>query len=204
MMPAARTALIAGAVLAAVLAPAAMVALRAERGSASFGDSERISANHVSSAVVSVAVGERTVPLVGPNLAPGDLVIGRIEIVNDGTVALHYALVASPATNDLAPWLDWRFGWSVDGRSCPPSGPSGPGTIRRTGAELADGAVVFGDPSTGAQPGDRRLATGSRDLLCVAASLSVDAPNDVQTTRFDQGFRVLGEQAVEVDGGGGG
>ena len=40
--------------------------------------------------------------------------------------------------------------------------------------------VLVGDPATGVQPGDRGLAPGTQELLCLQATLPLDAPNLLQ------------------------
>lgn len=189
---------IAAAVAVVVLGPALVVAIRAERGAASFGDRVDVGMNHVSSAEVSVELGNRTVLVTDPNLAPGDQVVGRFELVNTGTVPVHFSVEAVATNSPLASWLTWRFVWSPDDETCPvfdTSRAPAPGELTIDGPVLAAAAApLFGDPAPGVQPGDRSLAIGERDVLCLVAALSIDAPNSVQSRRLDQQFRIHAEQ----------
>lgn len=189
--------------LLVVASPTVLIVARADRGSASFGDTEVVGRNRVAAARLDIAVGERTVPIRADGLAPGDLVAGTVELVNDGTLLLRYALTVSATTTDgLATWLTWTFA-PAQGDACPTAAGwragAPAGALVVDGDALADGRVVtlVGDPATGADPGDRTLDVGETDLLCIAAELSVDAPNAVQATVSELRFVALAEQVAE-------
>jgi hypothetical protein len=191
-----------------VAAPVAVVAWRADRGSASFGDGEQIGRNRISSATVDIEAGALTVPVRGENLAPGDVTLGVIELVNAGSVPLRYSVAmtgtSDPEAASLARWLTWEFSWAESGASCPSAAARRAGTpvaIRVDGSDLVDRAsmAVVGDPTEGLDPGDRELDIDERDLLCVAVTLSLDAPNDVQSMSFSQDVVVNAEQNVAIE-----
>lgn len=191
-----RRILIAAIALAVILAPAVLVTVLGQRGRASFGDREIVGENRLTSARVSIGVGDLTVPIPGRNMAPGDSVIGAIELENDGTVPLRYAMTATTVDSELARWMEWRFGWITDGGRCTADTP-------RPFLMLADGGsfggAVFGNPAPGRQPGDRRLEVGDVETLCIEVTLLFEAPNAVQSMRFDQRFTFHAEQAVDDD-----
>lgn len=172
-------------VAAVVGAPTLVLAWRSERGGASFGDSEQVGRNRLAAATLDIEVGDRTTPLIGERVAPGDLLTAAIELVNAGTVPLRYALtVSARGEAALGPWLTWSFTPAVAG-VCPSvaawrSGGVPDATVV-AGDRLLDVAVpVLGDPAPGADPGDRVLAIDAREQLCVAMEVDLSAPNSVQ------------------------
>lgn len=191
-----KTAVITLILVAAVVTPGILAARAAEQGSASFGDNERVGRNSLSAARLDIEIGAQSVPISSSDLAPGDLLTGSIELVNEGTVPLRYSIVAQ-ATGGiqerlLAQSLEWQFFWSPDDRTCD-SGIAEESTTL-SGRAVTDGAAVAGDPATGADPGDRILQPDERDLLCIEMSFALNAPNTVQATRYSQGFTAFGEQ----------
>jgi hypothetical protein len=204
-----RTRLVVLAAISAMLfaAPAVVIAWRADRGSASFGDGEQVGRNRISSATVDIEPGSSTVPLRGEKLAPGDVTTGAIEVVNAGSVPVRYSITMTGApageASELARWLTWEFSWADAGASCPSgagrgTGPVSPGVVTIAGTEVVDRAAlpVAGDPAEGLDPGDRELDVDGREVLCVVVSLSLDAPNEVQSSSFSQDFVVSAEQHV--------
>ena len=198
-----RSTVIVLAVIAALSAPAIFVVASARQSSASFGDNEQVGRNDLSAARLDIEVGASSEPIVGFDLAPGDVRRGSLELVNDGTIDLRYAL-ASTRIQDAAPlslarWLVWTFSWS-DGRACTDIPADGRDAITVTGSDLAAGRSVAGDPTVGADPGDRVLASGESDLLCLQVSFAIEATNDVQSTTISQEFVARAEQALDANG----
>ena len=191
-------------VIAVMVAPAALIALHARSGAASFGDNERVGRNSLSAARIDIAIGSKTAPVVGVDLAPGDLRRGSLEVINDGSIDLRFSVSSTEATEpsaqSLAPWLEWRFDWSPDDQSCNSRTASAAGSTPIPGSRLADGTAVAGDRSTGADPGDRVLAPGERDVLCIEMNFALDAPNDVQAATISQEFAFDAEQAIDGAG----
>jgi hypothetical protein len=185
-----------------VAAPTVLIALRADRGSAAFGDEERMGRNRIASATVDIAVGEHSVPITASGIAPGDLTAGAAEFFNAGSVPLVYAVTARASVGELAPYLTWWFSIAEHGSICPTASewerqpPAN--RIELDGRALAgDGALpLVGNAASGRDPGDRMLDLGEADLLCVAVALAVDAPNGVQDTTTAIEFVAHAEQAT--------
>lgn len=199
----ARRTLILLVALVVMAGPAVLIGLRAQLGAASFAADERVGRNELSAARVDIAVGSRTVPIVGANLAPGDIRQGSIEFTNVGTVGLRYSVRGDVVTRqrsvDLAQWLQWRVHWSPNDADCTAT----PGaTIALDGVELVRGGAVTGDVAPGADPGDRVLEPGDTDVLCVEVEFDIDAPNSVQSTTLLQPFVAEAEQLVDTVGAG--
>lgn len=179
--------------LAALVGPIALV-LGADRGAASFGDSEAIGMNDLESAVVDLEVGASSVPLSLEAMAPGDRRSGSIELGNAGTVPLRYAIVAEGLTGrtasiDLLDVLLWEFRLA---------GPAG--CADRSGAVLFSGVMssqVVGRAEVGPDAGDRLLAPGDGETLCIDVELPIDIGNDFQAAVGEIEFVMIAEHAIE-------
>lgn len=179
-------------VLAALIGPLA-ITLGADRGSASFGDNETFGLNQLTSATVSVSVGPNTVPIDVRTMAPGDRFNGEIVIENDGTLPLRYALITelSPSTQDLLAVLEWTIAAAPVSGDCTSS--------RRS--QVFDGRVTaatfFGNPAFGEDPGDRVIAPGRTEVLCVEVELPLGVTNAFQGAEATVDLIMLAEQATE-------
>ena len=191
--------------IAVMAGPAVFVAVRSRSGSASFTATERVGRNELTAARLDLVVGSRSVPLIGADLAPGDVRSGSIEFVNGGTTPLRYSVrgaeIDDPAGVSLAPWLRWRLGWADPGADCPAELSEDRVVVELSGDELAAGTFLVGDPRSGDDPGDRTLDVGERDLLCIEVDFDVDAPNDVQAMTLAQPIVAEAEQSEVRIGG---
>jgi hypothetical protein len=175
--------------LMALAAPVALL-LAGDRGVAAFGDSAPLR-GHLSSATVDIEVGPNTVPVTVSQMAPGDRATGRIEVTNAGTLPLRYALVGEPSPGPLAPWLRWEVWDAASKGRC----DSAAGQLLAD--QVLDGVVpvaFFGDAAVGPDPGDRILDPGQVEVLCLAATLALGAPDGLQNQRLVPRFRLAAEQ----------
>ncbi|MEM1333739.1 MAG: hypothetical protein AAGG08_09800 [Actinomycetota bacterium] len=196
-----RSVVVVAVVLVVMAGPAIFIALRAAQGSAEFADDETIGDNLITAARVDIGIGTRTVPLVGANLAPGDVRRGSIELTNDGTVGLRYALrgeEVGASNRELASWMTWRAQWAGPSAACPST--LGAEATVIDGAVLGAGGPLLGDAATGPDPGDRVLRPGERDLLCLEVSLDLAAPNSVQSGSIVQPIVAEAEQLIDTVG----
>jgi hypothetical protein len=181
----------------ALLAAATVVATRTVLSSAAFSDSERLGVNEVGSATVGIGAGNGTVEMDIDAMAPGDSAVTSLDIVNDGSIPLHYTLSSEITSTAFARHVTadvWRA--ASCGRPGGPI-PDGAETLARSVPLLGAGSVsIFGDPSIGRQAGDRRLEPGERDRLCYAIRLSTDAGNTAQGLDTTQVLTVYAEQAT--------
>lgn len=157
----------------------------------------------LSAASLDVEAGQRTAPITVGALAPGDRATGSIEIVNAGDLPLHYALLMSPRGEPVESWLRWDL-WLAPAAGCggPIPGPADPGLLV-AGAVLggAHEIALFGRPETGFDIGDRVLAVGQRELLCLAVTLPLDAPDAVQGAGVAPRFVAAAEHHLTGTGG---
>jgi hypothetical protein len=202
MSPRARLTVITVLALLVVVAPMALIALGADRGSASFGDTEQLGVNRLASATVDIAVRPATAALLAENLAPGDTVAGEVELTNAGTIPLHYAVRLEGSVDaELVPWLTWSFTLRDAGQPCPEGAawhdvPASDRTDLPAATLVAGAMNLTGDPAPGLDPGDRILDVGAVERLCVAANLPVGVPNDAQAASARLVVRVDAEQLV--------
>jgi hypothetical protein len=194
MSPLQRSRLLTTAVVAAGLLATVgpvLVLVASDRSQAAFGDQVQLG-GRLSSASVDVEPGRRTVPVTVAALAPGDRAQGLIEVVNAGSLPLHYALLVQPPSVALSRWLAWDLWPAGPDGSCPQAAP--PEALLAASTLAGAGPqAVFGDPATGFDPGDRRLDPGQRELLCTAVALPLDAPDTLQGESVTPTFVVAAE-----------
>ena len=178
--------------LAALAGPLAIL-LGAGRGEASFGDSEAFGVNELSSATVALGLGPTTVPISAPLMAPGDRSTSSIELRNDGTLPLRYAVQADRSGRSLFLFeaLVWEIWLSQSDERC----------VRSAVQPLLFGGTiesetVIGNPAVGQDDGDRVIEPEGVDLLCMSALLPIDATDRYQDAAVSVDFVILAEQAV--------
>lgn len=163
----------------------------ADRGQAAFGDNELIGLNQLGAATVDVAVGPNTVGFDVAAMAPGDRFSGTLELENEGTLPVRYAIEAERAAGSeaLLSVLEWRI-WPASGGAACATSPVG---------TLFEGVMtsvdVTGSPAVGQDDGDRLIQPGDIDRLCVDVQLSIDTPNSFQGSAAVVELIVLAEQA---------
>ena len=163
----------------------------------------------LAAATLDVEAGQRTAPVTVGALAPGDRATGSIEIVNAGDLPLHYALLLSPTGAPVESWLRWDL-WLAPAQGCGGPVPTTTDPDRLVADAVLDGRAdiaLFGRPDPGLDPGDRVLAVGQRELLCLAVSLPLDAPDPVQGAAVTPRFTAVAEHhlaGTPTDATGGG
>lgn len=161
----------------------------------------------LAAATLDVEAGQRTAPVTVRALAPGDRATGSIEIVNAGDLPLHYALLLSPTGAPVESWLRWDL-WLAPAQGCGGPVPPAADTDRLVADAVLDGRAdiaLFGRSDPGFDPGDRVLAVGQRELLCLAVTLPLGAPDTVQGAAVTPRFTAAAEHHLTgADGGGGG
>lgn len=207
-----RTIVIAVVAALAVAGPMLVVGLGADRGAASFGDTERVGRNRLASATVDVAAHPAVAAVRAENIAPGDVVTGVVELSNDGTIALHYSLgVEGSAAPALDPWLTWWFAVHPVSDGCPltPRTLAALATFGSAAEAVATDwievtAADLGRAGTVALVGEgaerleaRTLDVGETELLCVVVTLPLGVPNTAQDASAMLTVRVDAQQAVD-------
>lgn len=176
------------------LAVPGAVAWWGARTGANASDTEEVGVNRLGAATLDIEIGRDEAVLGARNLAPGDVVPGEIEIVNAGDLPLLYSVSVVTDGGSLGRWL-LLDAWFTRGSCTAAPGPDDDVTL--SGGPLAATTLqLTGDPATGPDDGDRRLAPGQGERLCLRAVLPLDAPNEAQGT--DLGLDVVVDAEHDV------
>jgi hypothetical protein len=166
-----RSARTATLVAALALAAVGLGTASALPSTARFTDAESTAGAPVSSGSVSLepSAGAGTGTWLGSvNLAPGETAYQGLLVTNAGSLRLQYSVSATSA-DALAAALE------VDVRALPAATACTSATYS-TGSAASSATAPFGtsagvdlvgDPAAGAQPGDRELAAGAAERLCL-------------------------------------
>lgn len=125
------------------------------------------------------AGGSATISLASAH--PGASVVQPLTVGNTGSLELRYAVSSQvvSGTGALAEGLSWTVRSGVT--DCSTSG------FAASGTQVFDGVLAsstktakIGDPTQGAQAGDRLVAAGGSDVLCSRITLPTTAANSLQ------------------------
>jgi hypothetical protein len=188
--PASVTTTIAGAVLTAVLSLSVLATL------ALFTDASNPSVgNTFSSAKVDMTAGSGSVLFTAPSLIAGETVTTPVTVTNTGTIALRYAIKSTTSENSLAAQLDLQIKSGVT--DCSNDGFALSGSTRYGPADVGSttGINVVGNPTVGADTGDRTLAANTNEILCMQVSVPFTINASFQGATTTATFDFIGEQA---------
>ena len=120
-------------------------------------------------------------------IMPGDSGSATLNVANNGSGQLRYAMVTS-ATNADGKGLRDQLSLTVKAGACPGAG-----------ANLYSGALsgaALGNPAQGADAGDRVLNAGTSENLCFAWSLPLATGNAYQGATTTATFTFAAEQTA--------
>jgi predicted ribosomally synthesized peptide with SipW-like signal peptide len=159
-----------------------------------FTDSQDVDANVFSAGTLDISTAPTTALVTYSAMAPGDSTGGQsLTVTNAGTLDLRYAVtMTADNTDTLGLYAELDL------------------TIREEGTDCTtfDGTVLYGpdlpflltgdligDPTQGAQAGDRTLTTASpSEVLCFKVDLPLAAPDSVQGASTTAVFTFAAEQ----------
>ena len=169
-----------------------------------FTDQETDDSTLTAGSIVLDATKIDALDLTVSNLMPGDTTRSPVTVENDGTAELRYA-VSQSSTNadskDLRSTLtlairteDTGSGntFAEDGDYCDDAN----GTVIRAAAVMGASANVVGDPSQGADSGDRTLAASASETICFYVVLPLAADNTLQSATTTTTFTFDAEQTA--------
>jgi hypothetical protein len=127
-------------------------------------------------------------------MAPGDQVTAPITVTNNGSLDLRYAVTSTTTENVLAAELDMTIKSGVT--TCTDAGFGASGTVEYGAGDLGSttGTNVIGNPTQGADAGDRTLAAGASEVLCFNVKLPLAATNASQGVTTTATFDFQAEQ----------
>ncbi|MCH8235158.1 MAG: hypothetical protein IIC29_03425 [Chloroflexi bacterium] len=161
-----------------------------------FTDTESVSANTFTTGTLDIATTPTTAAITFSDMAPGDVVTSNLNISNDGSLELRYAMVSTTTEDVLAAALDLTI--KVGVTTCTTAGFGTDGTIIYGPLDIGQvaGVNVIGDPAQGSQGGDRVLAGAADEDLCVQVSLPLATGNTSQGVTTTATFDFSAEQTA--------
>lgn len=145
--------------------------------SALFTDTQTNSTDTVTTGNVAIDPDNATSTAINlTGMAPGDSAERELKVKNTGSLALRYAITSTPGSSGAnGTNLKNALTAKVYANNC---------TDKVDGDIIFNGAfklIAVGDPATGAQTGDRVLAAGTPETLCVVVKLDSSASNQGPT-----------------------
>ena len=180
--------------LPVALAAVAMSGALALTTGALFTDSATTGGNTFTAGTVSLDASPATAAVTASNMAPGDSSVGEITVLNDGSLAERYAVESTVAGDQIGLQLTVKTGVTT----CTTAGFAATGTTVYGPATLggATATKIVGDSATGAQAGDRVLAAGASEKLCMMVSLPLSATNTAASKISTATFTFNSEQTA--------
>lgn len=168
-------------------------------GLAVFTDQETVDSNTFTTGTIDISTNPTTALVSFSNMAPGDSVTDDLVVSNDGSLELRYA-ISSSATDTDGKGLKDQLDLTI--KTIDVTTPGTPcddfdGTELYTG-DLDDGATGYlvGDPTTGADTGDRVLAASASETLCFRVELPLTTDDTYQDATTTATFTFDAEQTV--------
>lgn len=164
-----------------------------------FSDADDLGANSFTTGTVLIGTTPATALFTVTNMAPGDTEYRSLNVVNQGTLDLRYAVTAT-ATDPDAKALRGQLGFAVhsgvSAADCAAGNVAG-GTqlFPASGFQpLGASSLVFGSTAQGQDTGDQVVAAGGNQLLCVVADLPLTTGNAYQAATTVATFTFSAEQ----------
>lgn len=188
-----------GLVAPLALAAIATSGLAAVTSGALFTDSTSISASPFTTGTVKLAAAPASSALSIGNMAPGGEKVSPLNVSNAGSLAERYSVTATAENADgknLSAALRATIKTGVS--NCTDAGFDIDGTVIYGPGSVGTpaGIAVVGDPTQGQQSGDRVLAAGASETLCVKVLLPSTAGNALQSATTTVGFKFDAEQVI--------
>ena len=160
-----------------------------------FTDSENVTGNTFAVGSVDLVATPATAVVTAAAMAPGDQQTAPLDVANGGTLELRYAVTSVTTEDTLASELTLTIKSGVT--TCDDANWAADGTVLYTGILGSTGtATILGDVTQGAQAGDRVLAAGANEVLCVNVTLPLAATNAAQGQSTTATFNFVAEQTA--------
>lgn len=135
-----------------------------------FTDVENVGGNTFSTGNIDLAAAPVSAVVTAGTMAPGDQVTATLDMTNSGSLDLRYSATSTTTEDTLAAQLVLTIKDSVT--TCDDANWTADGNVLYSGVLGTTGtAVLFGDATPGADPGDRALAPTASETLCVNVTL---------------------------------
>ncbi|MFQ6027016.1 MAG: TasA family protein [Dehalococcoidia bacterium] len=183
-------------VMIALLAGALITSVLVGSTGAFFTDAQNVGSNVFGTGTLDISTSPASAIVSFSAMAPGDTVTAPVTVTNAGTMQMRYAIRSTTTEDLLAAQLDLTIktgvttcnngGFGVDGTALYGAGDAG-----NTG-----GLNLVGDPSQGAQAGDRTLGAANNEILCIQVSLPSSTGNSYQGLTTTATLEFLAEQTA--------
>lgn len=181
--------------LAATIAILALLAgLLTMSALAVFTDSQAVAANTFSTGTIDISTSPASALVTFSTMMPGDQVTAPITVTNAGSGALRYAITSTTTEAVLSGQLSLTIKSGVT--TCTNAAYTASGTVIYGPGVLGTtaGTNVVGNPTQGAQAGDRTLAAAANEILCFNVSLPLSTGNTFQNLTTTATFNFQAEQ----------
>lgn len=160
-----------------------------------FTDQETVAGNAFATGTVDLLATPATAVVTAAAMAPGDQVTAPLDIANSGSLELRYSATTTTTENTLASLLALTVKTGVT--VCDDANWATDGTVIYSGI-LGSTATspLFGSAVQGAQAGDRVLAAGANEALCVNVTLPLATGNAAQNITTTATFAFDAEQTA--------
>jgi spore coat-associated protein N len=175
----------------------AFVGLSTLTTGALFTDTKTVTGNEFVTGTVILDRTPTTAAVTLNPMAPGDVVTAPLNVQNVGSLAFRYNMSSTTTGSaTLNGQLDMTVKTGV--ASCTTANFGASGTVVYGPADLgsAGGTAIFGNPAAGADAGDRTLAAGANEDLCIQVSLPLSTGNAFQNLTTDATFTFNAEQVA--------
>ncbi len=160
-----------------------------------FTDSEDVTGNAFTTGSVDLTATPATAVVTAANMAPGDQVTAPLDVANTGTLELRYAMASTTTEDVLAAELDLTV--KVGVTTCDDANWTADGTVLYSGVLGSTAtSLALGDPTQGADAGDRVLAAGASEVLCFNVTLPLSASNAAEGQSTTATFTFEAEQTA--------
>ncbi|MDH4170996.1 MAG: CalY family protein [Acidimicrobiia bacterium] len=182
-----------------ILASVALLALAAGvltvTSLALFTDQEKAAGNAFSTGTIDLVATPASAVVTMPNLAPGDQITRALDVRNSGSLEFRYAVTSSTTEDVLASELVLTVKSGV--ASCTNANWNATGSNVYSGILGSTATIpLWGSSAQGDDPGDRVLAAGANEVLCVNVTLPLSTPNSIAGRNTSATFTFDAEQTA--------
>jgi predicted ribosomally synthesized peptide with SipW-like signal peptide len=165
-------------------------------GLALFTDTASVGSNTFTTGTVDISTSPATALVTFTAMAPGDEVTAPITVTNGGTMQFRYALTGTTTENVLAGELDMTIRSGVT--TCNNASWDATGTVVYATGDLGNTTAInlIGNPTQGADAGDRVLAAAANEVLCFNVYFPLAATNASQGLTSTGTFAFIAEQTA--------
>jgi len=186
------------AILSLVLVAVSLLGLTAVTTGALFTDTAVAGGNQFVTGTVKIGTTPTLLPVTVSAMAPGDELVGPVQVDNTGTLEERYSMTAKTddaASDLLAGQLVYTVKTGVS--TCTSAGFDATGSVLYTGPLASTAGInILGDPAQGQQNGDRVLAAGAHDGLCMRIALPKSTGNAYQNQTANVTVTINAEQTA--------